>query len=156
MDGNASSPDIWGIVIKAASLLVGIVSLSFTVANQVRRSRQALKIDLEIMNLLKDQAMRSMVESSVRSKIANLYGDTSDGQGRPRIQNMKLFVFGCVIFVGFTAWTIQLSWGDFNWKSILTGFFALGGIGNIVNAFDPRRLSSSARSKVGPSTKAGP
>jgi hypothetical protein len=133
--------------IKVVSSVIAAVSLFFTVRNQVRRSRQALKLDLEILELLKNPTLRTMVEDRVRTRIRRLYGTPVEGEGVKRVYNPGMLVFGCVTLVGFAAWTIYLNWNHagFNWWSLLTGFFALGGFGNIVTALQPpRKLEGEA------------
>jgi hypothetical protein len=45
----------------------------------------------------------------------------------------------------FSIWTVYLSREGFNWWSLLTIFFAIGGLGNSMNGLQPsRRLETES------------
>ena len=126
----------WELAIKAVSAVFAAISLFFTLRNQIRQRRQAIKVDLEILESVQDPALKTLILEDVHSRIRRLYGTPAVSAADKRINNLPMLIFGSVMLVGFAIWTVYLSREGFNWWSLLTGFFALGGFGNIMASLE--------------------
>ena len=103
------------------------------------KKKQALKIDLEILDLAKKSETldSDLIEKNISDRISKMYIDTSS-----KIDNFRNFLIGMVLFLGFSWWSIDL-FGDhklFNPWIILTGFMAAIGLALM---FDKNRNKSN-------------
>jgi hypothetical protein len=156
-------------VLQAIALIVGALGLAYRVNNSISRPRAALKMDLEILQLLdrldKEHPRYEAIREDVDRRIDHLFrvpgagapppmpdgsavgaGEPSRETGEARteagtkvrrkrlpwVDDMGPFVFGVVTAVGFTLWTVYLVRHDHSGWAIVTGFFAFGGVGNIM------------------------
>lgn len=91
------------------------------------KKKQALKIDLEILELSKKNELinSNLLIENLNDRIPRMYVDTST-----KIDNFRNFLIGVVLFVGFSWWSIDLFSEkiDFNPWIILTGFMSVVGL----------------------------
>ncbi len=129
------------LMLKAAGLLIGAVSTVYQLIQARPRLRSTLKADLEILKLVEaDSEQYRLVKTYVDQTIRQVYGQEAQARAAPglRVYSWSTLVFGIVLAGGFTVWTFYLVRDGFSWWAVLTGFFALGGIGNIMSSLDPR------------------
>jgi hypothetical protein len=123
-----------------AKILVGLTGaiaafIKIRDSFSVIRKKQELKLDLEILEKLKqnENLFNDSIEEKIKNKIDKSFEDNSD--------NITNFLVGIVVFVGFGFWTIDLfkNYENFNGWSILTLFCSLLGL---VMLFDTSSPSS--------------
>lgn len=112
-----------------AKILVGL-TVAIAAFGKIResfstsRKKQELKLDLEILEKLKNNTnlFDKSIEENVKSKISKSFENSSD--------NLTNFLVGIVVFVGFGFWTIDIyqSSPSFNGWLILTLFCSLLGL----------------------------
>ena len=130
------------------------------------RTRAAIRRDLEMLKLFDaSDPSHQIIRDHIHRTVLHYYGPPSPPFYRrlpspsqvrsywsrvraffasqlariPRPKGVGEFCFGLILFLLFALWTSALNEGGFSWWSLLTGFFALMGIGGIVSSFDPRR-----------------
>ena len=120
----------WDILIKALGALVGAVVAYTQVKSTHPISRSAMKADLEILNLLtKSDPNYQLIKSNIEPRIQKLYG------AQPKYTDWFTVAFGAICAAGFAYWTFYLVRDEFTWWSLLTGYFALAGMGWIMMGF---------------------
>jgi hypothetical protein len=128
------------IILQAVGLVVGAIFSLLQVRNAVHGSRSTLKTDLEILKLLdptdpNHALVRAHVTESMRKIYPNqVAGATASGF---KIYNWPQFFIGITFSLVFSAITLYLLRDGFSWWALMTGFFAVGGFGNLFMAFDP-------------------
>lgn len=97
------------------------------------KKKQALKIDLEILELSKKNELinSELLIKNLNDRIPKMYIDTST-----KIDNFRNFLIGVVLFVGFSWWSINLysEKSYFNPWIILTGFMSVIGFALMFDA----------------------
>ncbi|HEO64361.1 MAG TPA: hypothetical protein ENI73_00675 [Spirochaetes bacterium] len=126
----------WGKYILMLS--VGLIGALYQLFKLFPESRSTLKNDLEILGMLESSDPNYLiVKKRIDVKIRRIY--------QKKVHDTFDLVLGIIFFIAFLIWTIYLVKDSFSWWSIVTGFFALVGIGMISNAFD----QSKAKGKEG-------
>lgn len=135
-------------LIKTALPIVGGIGTSVLstiitamVKNLISDPRSNLKTDLEILKLLTStDPVYETLKGQIVASIESIYLESGKSAelklGNMKIYGLKDFLLGFVLLLLFSIWTIFLSINGFSWWSLLTGFFALGGIGGISNSLD--------------------
>jgi hypothetical protein len=139
----------WELLLTVIGLIaVAIVAIAnFRKINIIPRPRATLRADLEILKLLEPndenyQIVKATVDSSIRLIYQTL--DRRTFRERFRVYDWFNLIFGIAVLGGLGWWTVNLINGG-SWWAILTGFFALIGLFNMVNAFtEPRRGKNNA------------
>lgn len=112
-------------LLSGVTALLALLQKSWTSFSHVKK-KQALKIDLEILELSKKNELinSELLIENLNEKISKMYVDAST-----KIDNFRNFLIGIVSFVGFSWWSIDLYSKrlDFNPWIILTGFMAVIG-----------------------------
>lgn len=120
----------WDILIKALGALVGAVVAYTQVKSTQPISRAAMKADLEILNLLdKSDPNYNLIKSNIDPRIQKLYG------AEAKYTDWITVGFGAIWAGGFAYWTFYLVKDNFTWWSLLTGYFALAGMGWVMMGF---------------------
>jgi len=119
-------------LLSGVTALLALIQRIWTSFSNVKR-KQALKIDLEILELSKKNELinSDLLIENLNEKISKMYVDTST-----KIDNFRNFLVGIVLFVGFSWWSIDLysKKSDFNPWIILTGFMAVIGFALMFDA----------------------
>jgi len=137
----------WDLTLRAVGVLVGAVATIYQLTKLKPRLRTTLKTDLEILKLLDPKDPNyGVVQAHVDRSIQQIYArEAPESAGRGlQVYNWGTLVFGLLLAGGFIFWTVYLVKDGFTPWALLTGFFALGGIGNIMNSLDP---GSAGRSR---------
>lgn len=123
-------------ILEIIVTLVGIgVTTSLTVY-QLRRTisirRARLKHDLEMLDLAKRLDIPAIkLQNRLEKELKDFVESEAALQARSPLsdpQFIGMTIYGIVVFIGFSLWTIYLLRDGFTWWSILTGLFALGGL----------------------------
>lgn len=124
------------ILVQAFGAVVAAVVAVSQIMYRLPRSRAKLKHDLEILNLIDENDTNySIVKHSVDSSVSDLYQSKTD-KSRFKIYDWSNLVSGIVLLFGGILWTMYLVGDSFNWWSLLSGFIAIGGFGNLISAFE--------------------
>jgi hypothetical protein len=119
-------------LLSGVTALLALLQRIWTSFSNIKK-KQALKIDLEILELSKKNELRNsdLLIENLNDKISRMYVDTST-----KIDNFRNFLIGIVLFVGFSWWSIDLYSKklDFNPWIILTGFMAVIGFAMMFDA----------------------
>jgi len=119
-------------LLSGVTALLALLQKIWTSFSNVKK-KQALKIDLEILELSKKNELLNsdLLIENLNEKISRMYVDTST-----KIDNFRNFLIGIVLFVGFSWWSIDLYSKrlDFNPWIILTGFMAVIGFALMFDA----------------------
>jgi hypothetical protein len=132
----------WDMILRAVGVLIGAAGTIYQITRRDPRWRATLKADIEILNLLEEGESKETIRRNVDRVVQSRYPvkvveeGTEVKQRGVRLYNVSNLVIGVVFLVGFGYWTFSLVEDGWNWWAILTGFFALGGLGNIMMAFD--------------------
>lgn len=128
------------IILQAVGLVVGAIFSLLQVRNAVHGSRSTLKTDLEILKLL-DPAdpNHALVRAHVTESMHKIYPNQAAGAtaGGFKVYNWQRFIIGITFSLIFSIITLYLLREGFSWWALITGFFAVGGFGNLFMAFDP-------------------
>jgi len=113
-------------LLSGVTALLAFLQRIWTSFSNVKK-KQALKIDLEILELSKKNELinSDLLIKNLNDRIPRMYVDTST-----KIDNFRNFLIGMVLFVGFSWWSIDLYSEklDFNPWIILTGFMSVVGL----------------------------
>ncbi|MFZ5981714.1 MAG: hypothetical protein ACOYVF_13910 [Candidatus Zixiibacteriota bacterium] len=128
----------WELVFKAIGAIVGAFVSLYQLRNIKPRLRSTLKSDIEILNLLKpDEPGYRAVKEHVDSKIRLLYKPLREKRsGGLKIYSWPDFALGIIFLPGFLIWTVYLFRGGFNGWGLVTAFFAIAGLGGIINGLE--------------------
>jgi hypothetical protein len=138
----------WDIVFRAVGALIGLGGFIYQWILRDPRWRSTLKADIELYNILdKDDPNREIIHHNISKVVRSRYLDVKKlgaeeelGAARPRfrVYNVSNLVLGIIFLGGFGYWTFALLADGWNWWALITGFFAFGGLGNLMIAFDKR------------------
>jgi hypothetical protein len=132
----------WDMILRAVGVLIGAAGTIYQITRRDPRWRATLKADIEILNLLDDGESKEIIKRNVDRVVQSRYPVRAVEEGvetkrrSVRVYNVSNLVIGIIFLVGFGYWTFSLVEDGWNWWAILTGFFAFGGLGNIMMAFD--------------------
>ncbi len=135
----------WDVILRAVGVLIGAVGTVYQLIVRDPRWRSTLKTDIEILNLLDAEDenrkyIQQNIDKTVRSRYPyeELTAEELEEVKREglRVYSTSNLIIGIVFSVGFGYWTFSLLADGWNWWALLTGFFAFGGLGNIMLAFD--------------------
>lgn len=144
--GNKIIPESgidWELVIKVVSGGIAAVGGIWKLVQSVRGSRARLAADIEILGKLPvGHPQKPVLERSIQQSIDRLYSP------QHRMSGFEV-AYGIIVGAGFTVWTVWLMRDGFSWWGVLTGFFAMGGIGVLFGAIDlsERERKSGDRKK---------
>ncbi|MBI1806505.1 MAG: hypothetical protein HYR76_05580 [Ignavibacteria bacterium] len=126
------------LVLKVLVGVAGIIVSLFQLRNLKPISRSAIKTDLEMLKMLDESdPNHAMIKARFDETIRRVYSmDHSTGT---KVHSWRDFIFGVTFLSVFSVWTILLLKNGFTPWSLLTGFFAVAGLGGIMNGFDPKR-----------------
>jgi len=113
-------------IISGLTALIALIQRIWEGFSNLKK-KQALKIDLEILDLAKklETLDFDLIEKNLSDRMSKMYIDTS-----AKIDNFRNFLIGMVLFLGFSWWSIDM-FGDqkvFNPWIILTGFMSAIGL----------------------------
>jgi hypothetical protein len=124
------------LLVQAFGVVVAAIVAVSQIAYRLPRSRTKLKHDLEILNLLNENDPNfDIVKRSVDSSVADLYQSSSD-KSKFKIYDWGDLVTGVILLFGGVLWIMYLVQDGFSWWSIFAGFLAIGGLGNLISAFE--------------------
>lgn len=137
-----------GVKIAGAMLTAGLGLVNLVKA--YHKSKPALKVDvradIELLKLI-DSSDRNydLVKRRIDATIARLYGDAERTPGiLGNVYSYPTLLFGIALSLGLGYWTYYLyDAGKPWWSWVLTGFFTIGGVGNIMIAFDPSSVKNT-------------
>jgi hypothetical protein len=137
---EASMWEVIDFVLKALGFMVGAAVSLYQLRNLLPGSRSRLKADLEILELLgKDHPLYPTVKSQTDEQLRRTYSQALTGQdNRPLVYNWGMLVLGATFLLVFSGWTVYIVRDGFNWWSLLTGFLAMSGFGNLMGSLQPR------------------
>jgi hypothetical protein len=131
-------------IVEPILTVVGIVAGGALTVYQITRAvspiRSSLRHDLETLKLARELNMPAKaLEDDIAQRLAKLEPDYQPLRWRITSEVVLQSLTGILMAIGFGYWTYYLSKGGFSWWSVLTGFFALGGAGQLFIAFDEQR-----------------
>lgn len=138
----------WELLLKTLGIIVGVVASLYKLRRIAPKSRSVLRTDLEILKLLEPSDPNyPILKSHIDVKISNIYHHIPlEVSKRFKVYNWYTFIFGIIMFLGFSIWTVYLVKDGFSWWALLTGSFAFAGVGNILGAFTEIRGGVTKRS----------
>ena len=132
-------------IAKAIVVIGGMIVSLYQLYTRLPKSRGPLTRDLEILKILdRDDPAYTIVRAHVDKQIAKIYEPPSMPLKKPKIRNWDNLIIGVVFLVIFAPWTYTL-YNKGSWWALLTGFLAVGGVGNVGIAFE-RRIENRKRS----------
>ena len=128
--------DLVETIAKAIVVIGGMIVSLYQVYTRLPKSRASLTRDLEILNILdKEDPAYPIIRAHVDKQIEKIYRPASAASQGFRIHNWSNLFIGLFFLAIFAPWTYFL-YDEGSWWGFLTGFLAIGGIGNIGLAFD--------------------
>ena len=125
-------------IAKAIVVLGGAAVSLFQLYARLPKSRGSLARDIEILNMLdKDDPAYKTIRAHVDSRVEEIYGPSETSSRKIRIYSWFHLVLGLVFLSVFAPWAYSLYQQGSLW-AILTGFLAVGGLGNLFMAFDEK------------------
>lgn len=126
------------IITKAIVVIGGAGVSLFQLYNRLPRSRAPLMKDLEILKMLDpDDPAYKIIRENFESSVTKIYSPSPTSIRKVRVYSWPQLMFGSALLGIFGIWTYTL-FRDHSWWAVLTGFVALGGIGNAMIAFDEK------------------
>ena len=123
-------------IAKAIVVIGGTLVSIYQIYTRLPKSRASLTRDLEILKILdKDDPAYSVIRAHVDRQVTEIYQPSLSPFKTFRIYNWPNLFIGLIFLFVFAPWTYSL-YTEESWWGILTGFLAVGGLGNIGLAFD--------------------
>lgn len=126
----------YDILLKFFASIIGILGVIYQLRNLKITFKSSIKTDLEILNMLEETDPNfAIVKKSVTESIKKRYSKSNRSL---TIYSITDFILGIIFVFGFGYWTFYLSYESFSFWSLLTGQFAIAGLGGILSAFDKK------------------
>jgi len=123
-------------IAKAIVVIGGMLVSIYQIYTRLPKSRASLTRDLEILkNLDKDDPAYSIIRAHVDKQVTKIYQPALLPVKSFKVHNWPNLFIGLTFLLVFAPWTYSL-YTEGSWWGILTGFLAVGGLGNIGLAFD--------------------
>ena len=125
-------------ITKALSIAAAVATTAYKLKDVKPRRRATLKADIELLGIAKAQGIESAelgkhIDAELRARYAKTH--------RARLaRRVALTAVGVVWLAGFLAWSVYLSRDGFSPWTLLTGYFALVGLGIAVNGAETGRV----------------
>jgi hypothetical protein len=147
MDLDVIAKGIGGVAsVVGAGLALRRAGASFLDSKPARRS--TLKADADLLEKLpRDSPAYSILANNLEERIRTEYPSKAypltPMQKRPRQrEDWSNIVVGSLVLIGFAGWTAYLVRNGFTPWALLTGFFAFGGLGLLVDGITQKRPGS--------------
>ncbi|MEJ2612570.1 MAG: hypothetical protein P8179_21550 [Candidatus Thiodiazotropha sp.] len=123
-------------IAKGIVVIGGMLVSIYQIYTRLPKSRASLTRDLEILKILdKDDPAYSIIRAHVDRQVTKIYQPSLLPIKTFKIHNWPNLFIGLIFLFVFAPWTYSL-YNEGSWWGVLTGFLAVGGLGNIGMAFD--------------------
>lgn len=123
------------IVLQGLGIVLTAIFAIWQLRNLIPKTKSALKIDLDIFHLIEEaDPNHAVIKKHIDKRIVAIYVLERTG----KIHSWGDFIIGLTIAGVFSILTVYLVRNGFSWWSLLTGPFALVGIGGILNGLEEK------------------
>ena len=123
----------WEAAVRAVPLIAGAAYSLYRFRDLNPRLRSKLKSDVEILTKLDpDSKAYATLKSNVEIAVEKLYPSSEQHEQKVVVSDVA---FGVIFLVGFGFWTAHLVSDGFSYWALLTGFFAVTGVGLLLLGF---------------------
>jgi len=126
------------ILLKFIAGAVGLYTSANQLLNLKPTFRSSIKADLEMLKMLEpSDPSYALIKQHIDTSIKQVYLVAQKPERK--IYDIRGLIIGILLSAGFSYWTYDLATrANFSWWSLLTGFFALGGLGVTLGALEPK------------------
>lgn len=145
--------ETWEIILKAITVLIGVLGFTYQIIGFDPQKRRRLKIDLEILQKLKEAGLteeHNRVVEHISARIPSIYREPKETDTVIRIPDLQRLIIGIALTLFFsgTAVFYYFDSGGFQWWMVINFLFIISGLGNILQGMNGDNTEKKNHTKI--------